>query len=195
MYQWGCGCFLINPFTNELLHFPITPGQTANVPQGWWHYEVATADHTHLLAIFDAPVPEAIFGSDILRLTPANVLAHTYCLDERKVQEALAPLQGTVIIGPPKDCKTQVAPASNHICLMWGQISNLISNLICSLTWSRLPTEHPAQYASLCKSSSTLGYLGRSTHHSRTRVPILYRTVSPHHIQRRSIQNALLFCS
>ncbi|MEI2280192.1 cupin domain-containing protein [Paenibacillus polysaccharolyticus] len=104
---------LINPFTNELLHFPITPGQTANVPQGWWHYEVATADHTHLLAIFDAPVPEAIFGSDILRLTPAKVLAHTYCLDEHKVQEVLAPIQKTVIIGPPKDCKTQVAPASN----------------------------------------------------------------------------------
>lgn len=103
---------LINPFTNQLLHYPITPGQTANVPQGWWHYEVATADHTHLLAIFDAPVPEAIFGSDILRLTPANVLAHTYCLNEQKVQEALAPIQKTVIIGPPADCKTQIAPAS-----------------------------------------------------------------------------------
>lgn len=104
---------LINPFTNQLLRFPITPGQTANVPQGWWHYEVATADHTHLLAIFDAPVPEAIFGSDILRLTPANVLAHTYCLNEQKVQETLAPIQKTVIIGPPSDCKTQTAPASN----------------------------------------------------------------------------------
>ncbi|MDT0123420.1 cupin domain-containing protein [Paenibacillus sp. RRE4] len=106
---------LINPFTNELLHFPITPGQTANVPQGWWHYEVATTDHTHLLAIFDAPVPEAIFGSDILRLTPAKVLAHTYCLDEHKVQEVLAPIQKTVIIGPPKGCKTQIAPVSNHM--------------------------------------------------------------------------------
>lgn len=106
---------LINPFTSELLHFPITPGQTANVPQGWWHYEVATADHTHLLAIFDAPVPEAIFGSDILRLTPANVLAHTYCLNEHKVQKALAPIQKAVIIGPPADCKTHADPASNHM--------------------------------------------------------------------------------
>ncbi|PQP81917.1 hypothetical protein C0Q44_19820 [Paenibacillus sp. PCH8] len=104
---------LINPFTKELLHFPITPGQVANVPQGWWHYEVATADQTHLLAIFDAPVPEAVFGSDILRLTPANVLAHTYCLDESKVEEALSPIQKTVIIGPPTDCATSVAPASN----------------------------------------------------------------------------------
>ncbi|HEY4390911.1 MAG TPA: cupin domain-containing protein, partial [Paenibacillus sp.] len=43
---------LINPFTNQLLNFPITPGQVANVPQGWWHYEIATTDNTHLLAIF-----------------------------------------------------------------------------------------------------------------------------------------------
>lgn len=62
-------------------------GHVANVPQGWWHYELATVDQTHLLAIFDASVPEAIFGSDISRLTPASVLAHTYCLDENKALE------------------------------------------------------------------------------------------------------------
>lgn len=96
---------LINPFTNELLNFPITPGQVANVPQGWWHYEIATVDQTHLLAIFDSPVPQAIFGSDILRLTPANIWAHTYCLDEQKVKETFAPIQKTTVIGPPSDCK------------------------------------------------------------------------------------------
>ncbi|MFK0524638.1 cupin domain-containing protein [Paenibacillus illinoisensis] len=106
---------LINPFTNELLNFPISPGQVANVPQGWWHYEVATVDQTHLLAIFDAPVPEAIFGSDILRLTPASVLAHTYCLDENKVKETFAPIQKTVFIGPPADCATQVSPATDNM--------------------------------------------------------------------------------
>ncbi|GIP38160.1 hypothetical protein J31TS4_14400 [Paenibacillus sp. J31TS4] len=102
---------LVNPFTKKLLNFPIEPGQVANVPQGWWHYEVATADDTHLLAIFDAPVPEFIGGSDLLRLTPANILAHTYCLDEEKVKEAFAPLQETVFIGPPADCKSDRAPA------------------------------------------------------------------------------------
>lgn len=101
---------LIQPFTNELMNFPILPGQVANVPKGWWHYEIATVDNTHLLAIFDAPVPEVIFGSDILRLTPTNILAHTYCLDEAKVKDTLAPLQKTTIIGPPIDC-TQ--PAAN----------------------------------------------------------------------------------
>jgi|GEM_PF-414468 len=95
---------VLNPFTKELLHFPIKPGQVANVPQGWWHYDAATEDNTHLLAIFDAPVPDVILGSDILRLTPPEVLAHTYCLDREKITQALAPLQQTVFIGPPKDC-------------------------------------------------------------------------------------------
>lgn len=102
---------LINPFTNELLNLPIKPGQVANVPQGWWHYEIATADNTHLLAIFDAPTPEAIFGSDIFRLTPANVLAHTYCLDEATVKQAFAPITNTVVIGPPISC-TKIQPTA-----------------------------------------------------------------------------------
>ena len=95
---------IVNPFTKTLLNVPIQPGQVANVPQGWWHYEVATVDGTHLLAVFDAPVPEFIGGSDLLRLTPAKVFAHTYCLDEAKVKDTLAPITGTVFIGPPNDC-------------------------------------------------------------------------------------------
>lgn len=100
---------IINPFTNQLHHYPITPGLVANVPQGWWHYEIATVDNTHLLAIFDAPIPEVIFGSDILRLTPADVLAHTYCLDEAMVKETLAPITGQVFIGPPAGCANGLA--------------------------------------------------------------------------------------
>ncbi|QMV40597.1 cupin domain-containing protein [Cohnella cholangitidis] len=96
---------LINPFTTRLLHFPIQPGQVANVPQGWWHYEIATVDNTRLLAIFDAPAPEAIFGSDILRLTPASVWAHSYCLNEAKVEDTFAPITSTAYIGSPKDCQ------------------------------------------------------------------------------------------
>ncbi|MEK5032921.1 cupin domain-containing protein [Paenibacillus sp. FSL R7-0302] len=106
---------LINPFTNELLHFPITPGQVANVPQGWWHYEVATVDCTHLLAIFDAPTPEVILGSDLLSLTPANVLAHTYCLNEALVKEALAPVKPQIFIGPPADCCPPVKAAAENM--------------------------------------------------------------------------------
>jgi oxalate decarboxylase/phosphoglucose isomerase-like protein (cupin superfamily) len=97
---------LINPFTKKLQSFTIEPGQVANVPQGWWHYEIASVDNTHLLAIFDAPVPEFIAGSDLLRLTPANVFAHTYCLNEVQVKNTLSPLTQTVVIGPPSDCNT-----------------------------------------------------------------------------------------
>lgn len=104
---------LINPFTKTLINISIHPGQVANVPQGWWHYEIATVDHTHLLAIFDAPVPEFIPGSDVLRLTPASILAHTYCLNEQSVQEAFAPIQETVVIGPPNTCKPSHRQPSN----------------------------------------------------------------------------------
>lgn len=100
----GAVVSLINPFTKTLLNFSISPGQVANVPQGWWHYEIATVDHTHLLAIFDAPIPEFIPGSDLLRLTPANIWAHTYCLNETQVKKTFAPITNTVVIGPPGDC-------------------------------------------------------------------------------------------
>lgn len=95
---------ILNPYTKEILHYPITPGQVANVPQGWWHYEVATVDNTHLLAIFDAPTPEVILGSDILKFTPANIMAHTYCLDENQWKQVIAPVKPTTYIGPYKDC-------------------------------------------------------------------------------------------
>lgn len=98
---------IVNPFTKELLNFTVTPGQVALVPQGWWHYEMATVDNTHLIAVFDAPVPEFIGGSDLLRLTPASVFAHTYCLDESKVKDTLAPITDTVVIGPPQNCMHQ----------------------------------------------------------------------------------------
>ncbi|REK71650.1 cupin domain-containing protein [Paenibacillus paeoniae] len=112
---------ILNPFTKELLNFTIAPGQVANVPQGWWHYEIATQDNTHLLAIFDAPIPEVIFGSDILRLTPASILAHTYCLDEAKVKDTLAPITDTVILGPPLSCtKQQTPPHSMQPMMNYG---------------------------------------------------------------------------
>ncbi|MGG0239678.1 cupin domain-containing protein [Bacillus rhizoplanae] len=107
---------LLNPFTNQILNFPIKPGQVTNVPQGWWHYEIATVDNTHLLAIFNAPTPEVIFGSDILRLTPSNVMAHTYCLDEQQWKQAVSPIQSTTVIGPPKDCnQSQHRNTIHHI--------------------------------------------------------------------------------
>ncbi len=108
---------LLNPFTKQLLNYPITPGQVANVPQGWWHYEVATVDNTHILAIFDAPTPEVILGSDILKLTPSDIMAHTYCMDENQWKKAIAPVKPSTFIGPPKDCnrvKEQITYQALH---------------------------------------------------------------------------------
>ncbi len=102
---------LINPFTNEVTDVPIKPGQVANIPQGWWHWEIASENATHLLAIFDAPYPEYILGSDILAKTPIEVLAHTYCLDPEQLKRALAPLHNqTIVIGPADECDQQPPP-------------------------------------------------------------------------------------
>jgi len=92
---------LLNPFTKQIQNYPITPGQVANVPQGWWHYEIASVDNTHLLAIFNAPTPEVVLGSDILKLTPSNVIAHTYSINEDLWKQAVAPVQPNAFIGPP----------------------------------------------------------------------------------------------
>ncbi|GGA15554.1 hypothetical protein GCM10008018_70380 [Paenibacillus marchantiophytorum] len=99
---------LINPFDNEITNITVTPGQVGNIPQGWWHWEVALEDDTHLLAIFDAPYPEYILGSDILTKTPIEVLAHTYCLDPELLKKVLKPLNNeTIIIGPTDECVMQ----------------------------------------------------------------------------------------
>lgn len=100
---------LINPFNNVITNVTITPGQVANIPQGWWHWEVALEDGTHLLAIFDAPYPECIFGSDILTKTQIEVLAHTYCLDPELLRKTLKPLDNqTIIIGPKDECVSEM---------------------------------------------------------------------------------------
>lgn len=95
---------MLNPFTQKIQNYPITPGQVANVPQGWWHYEIATSDKTHLLAIFDAHTPEVIYGSDILRLTPPEIMAHTYCLNEHEWEKAVSPIRKSTVIGPDQYC-------------------------------------------------------------------------------------------
>lgn len=115
---------LLNPFTNQILNLPIKPGQVANIPQAWWHYEIATVNNTHLLAIFNAPTPEVIFGSDILRLTPAHMMAHTYCLNEQQWKQAVSPIQSTTVIGPPANCN-QNREMKNHPTQPLAQQHNL----------------------------------------------------------------------
>ncbi|MCC9024196.1 cupin domain-containing protein [Bacillus nakamurai] len=96
---------MLNPFTRKIQNYPITPGQVANIPQGWWHYETASSDKTHLLAIFNADTLEVIYGSDILRLTPPEIMAHTYCLNEHEWENAISPIRESTVIGPSKHCQ------------------------------------------------------------------------------------------
>lgn len=102
---------LLNPFTKKVLNYTITPGQVANIPKGWWHYEIANTNKTHLLAIFNAPTPEAIFGSDLLRLTPPDIMAHTYSMDINKWKNTISPINKTTILGP---ANSRNSPSQNY---------------------------------------------------------------------------------
>ncbi|MFY0545634.1 cupin domain-containing protein [Brevibacillus sp. H7] len=82
----------------------VEPHYHQNAAELVWHWEIGTRENTHLLAIFNAPIPEVILGSDLLRLTPSEVLAYTYCLNEAKVKNTLAPIRSTTFIGPPLGC-------------------------------------------------------------------------------------------
>lgn len=55
------------------------------VPQLWVSYAVFAnnaVDNTHLLAIFNAPTPQVIWGSNILNFTPSNIMSYTYGMNE-----------------------------------------------------------------------------------------------------------------
>lgn len=106
---------LINPFTQEQNSHTILPGQVFNIPQGWWHWESALEDDIHLLAIFDAPFPEYVLGSDILTKTPPAIFEKTYCINPDLYHQAIAPIQGqTIIIGPTDECLEQKQNARNR---------------------------------------------------------------------------------
>ncbi|TMU86028.1 cupin domain-containing protein [Bacillus sp. BHET2] len=111
----GAVVSMLNPYTKEIMNFRISPGQVANVPQGWWHYEEATKDQTHLLAIFNAPNPEVILGSDILKFTPSNVMAYNYCMDETEWIKTTKKVKPSTYIGPScLDPQRHVSQATSH---------------------------------------------------------------------------------
>lgn len=97
-------CF-INPTTEAWQCFKLTPGKVVSIPQGFWHEAKALEDETHLLATHDTDNLQTTFGSDLLRLTPKEVMANIYCLDEEELEEVLAPIDETIAIGPPVGCR------------------------------------------------------------------------------------------
>ena len=97
----------INPTPNEWQQFVLSPGDAVSIPQGFWHCAKALEDDTHLLATHDTKNLQTIFGSDLLRITPKDVMASMYCLDEMELENVLKPIDETIVIGPPISCEQQ----------------------------------------------------------------------------------------
>ncbi|RED59232.1 cupin domain-containing protein [Cohnella lupini] len=91
---------VLNPFTVQLMTYRVKPPQTIYIPMGWWHWEIAATDHTHLLAIFDNAAAQTVFGSDVLMKTPPEVFQMVYGVNAAQIAQALKPIDRTVIIGP-----------------------------------------------------------------------------------------------
>ena len=95
---------VFNPFTQRLMTYHLKPGQVSLLPKGWFHWIIAECDHTHILTIFDQPTPDIIYGSDFLRCIPKEVMQRAYCINEQDYAKAVAPIQESVILGPPIGC-------------------------------------------------------------------------------------------
>ncbi|MCI1857748.1 MAG: cupin domain-containing protein [Sporolactobacillus sp.] len=95
---------VFNPFTRKVISYRIGTGQVSILPRGWFHWIVALTDDVHLLAIFDQPTPDVVYGSDFLRFTPAEVMNRAYCVDPQTYAQAVAPIRQSTILGPPIDC-------------------------------------------------------------------------------------------
>ncbi|MFD1776934.1 cupin domain-containing protein [Paenibacillus rhizophilus] len=95
---------VFNPCTQQLMSYKLTPGQVSVFPKGWFHWIIVLSEQAHFLAIFDVPTPDVVYGSDFLKAIPPEVLNRAYCVDEQKYKQAVAPLQESVILGPPPGC-------------------------------------------------------------------------------------------
>ncbi|WP_426445346.1 cupin domain-containing protein [Paenibacillus sp. S-38] len=92
---------ILNPFTLQLLSYHVGPQQTVYIPSGWWHWTIAVTDQTRLVVSFDHNQFETVYGSDILRKTPPEVIQTIYGIHAYQWAEVIKPIDRTVIIGPP----------------------------------------------------------------------------------------------
>lgn len=95
---------VFNPFTQRLMTYCLKPGQASLLPKGWFHWIITESDHAHVLAIFDQPTPDVVYGADFLRCTPKEVMQRAYCINEEDYAKAVAPIKESVVLGPPAGC-------------------------------------------------------------------------------------------
>jgi oxalate decarboxylase/phosphoglucose isomerase-like protein (cupin superfamily) len=92
---------VFNPFTQELMTYRLGPGQITVFPKGWFHWILAKSDDVHLLAIFDRPTPDIVYGSDFLRAIPSKIMNRAYGVDAEDYAKTVAPIRESVVLGPP----------------------------------------------------------------------------------------------
>ncbi|WP_068605198.1 cupin domain-containing protein [Paenibacillus swuensis] len=98
---------VLNPNTKELLSYRLKAAQTVYIPMGWFHWQVAMEDNTQFLAVFDNSLPETVLESDVLLKTPKDVLQLAYGINGEELEQVLAPLTESVLIGPPVPQRTE----------------------------------------------------------------------------------------
>ncbi|MBP3041572.1 cupin domain-containing protein [Bacillaceae bacterium Marseille-Q3522] len=98
---------VFNPFTQTLMTYHLKPGQVSQLPKGWFHWIISLTEQAHILTIFDVPTPDVVFGSDFLRFTPKEVMARAYCVNANQYARTVAPINESVILGPPPGCENR----------------------------------------------------------------------------------------
>lgn len=88
-------------FARKLITYHLKAGQVAVFPKGWFHWFIAATDDTHVLAVFDQPTPDIVYGSDFLHFTPKEVMNRAYGVNEEDYARAISPIKESVVLGPP----------------------------------------------------------------------------------------------
>ncbi|MGE6376066.1 cupin domain-containing protein [Peribacillus muralis] len=101
---------IVDPDTKKLHHYVAKPGQVVFIPMAWWHWIRPVSQELHLHLFFNNDQFETAEGSDMLRLTPPEVFQLSYGVDAEKIADSLAPINESVVIGPPGSHKKNHAP-------------------------------------------------------------------------------------
>lgn len=101
---------IVDPDTKKLHNYVAKPGQVVFIPMAWWHWIRPVSQELHLHLFFNNDQFETAEGSDMLRLTPPDVFQLSYGVNAEKIADSLAPINESVVIGPPASHTKNQAP-------------------------------------------------------------------------------------